>query len=120
VTVSTQDYDFEGPVTLRGRVVGQPALRIVPAVGQTASLFEIVNTDGTATMPTGYTRGGVSSMGPYLAVKSTSGAPADTDFSGASPVIPVPAVGTAIYNSNDSKIYVRHAAGTWKATAALS
>lgn len=113
------EFDVEfGNAIFRTRGQG---IRFAPAVGQTGTLFTPVNTDGTTTFPAGYTSfNGIVSVGIGAAVKTTAGVPADTDFSGATPVVPVPPIGSIIYSTSTKKLYVKDAAGSYLASVALT
>jgi hypothetical protein len=98
-----------------------PGIKFVPASAATNLLFTPVNTDGTATLPTGYTgAGGIGVFGVVAAVKTTAGVPADTDFSGATPAIALPPIGTMIWSTSTTKLYVRNAAGSYLASVAFT
>lgn len=119
--VPTPHFDAEiASARFRYRAAGT-SLKLVPATAQTAVLITAINSDNTETFPTGYTAwGGVGVVGPVAGIKSTSGAPADTDFSGATPVVPVPPVGSMIYNTNTHKLCIRDAAASWLISSVFS
>lgn len=122
VTVPTPEWDVE--ITngvLRGRNPAQAFLKLVPATSTTVPVITPINTDRSETFPTGYTSfGGIGSIGLCAAVKTTAGVPADTDFSGATPVVPVPPIGSIVYSTSTKKLYVKDAAGSYLASVALT
>jgi hypothetical protein len=121
VTVPTPEWDaeFGNVVWKAGSASSQ--IKLVPRSAQTSLFFTAVNTDGSATFPANYTSfGGIGSVGIAAALKTAAAAPADADFSGATPVVPAPPVGTMIYNTNTHKLYVRDAAASWLSTVAFT
>lgn len=119
--VPTPELDWEiGNGIFRAGTTGTP-IKLAGKTGLLVPFITPVNTDGTATLPTGYTgMGGLGSVGLVAAVKTTAGVPADTDFSGATPAIPLPPIGTTIYSTSTKKLYVRDAAGSYLASVALT
>lgn len=122
MTVPQPEWDIElTNAKFRGRNVGMAMLKFVPAVGQTVPFATVINTDGSETFPTGYTSfGGLGAIGLCAAVKTTAGVPADTDFSGATPVVPVPPIGSILYSTSTKKLYVKDAAASYLASVALT
>jgi len=122
MTVPMPEWDVElTNAKIRARQTATPTLKLVPAVSQTVALITPVNTDASVTFPTGYTSfGGVGSIGLMAAVKTTAGVPADTDFSGATPVVPVPPIGSIVYSTSTKKLYVKDAAASYLASVALT
>lgn len=122
MTVSTPELDLELANALyRARVGTTAMLKFVPKAAQTAALLTSINFDGTSTFPTGYTSwGGIGHAGPVAAIKSTSGAPADADFTGATPAISAPIVGSMIYNTNSHKLYIVDAASSYLSSVAFT
>lgn len=120
IPVPELDWEVQNGILRSGSTTGQ-ILKLSPKTSQTALIVTPINTDGTATFPTGYTSfGGFGSIGLAAAVKTTAGAPADTDFSGATPVVPVPPIGSIIYSTSTKKLYVRDAAGSYLSSVALT
>lgn len=122
MTVPQPEWDVElTNAKFRARNVGTAMLKLAPATSQTALLVAPINTDGTENLPAAYTAlGGLGAIGLVAAVKTTAGVPADTDWSGATPVIPVPPIGSIVYSTSTSKIYVKNAAASYLATVALT
>ncbi len=120
MTVPVPEYDVEfGNAVFRFRSGG--GIKYVGAAGSTGLFSTPINTDGTATLPTGYTAlGGIGVGGVCAAIKSTSGTTADADFTGATPAISAPPIGTLVYNTNTHKLQIRDAAGSWLISAAFS
>lgn len=56
--------------------------------------------------PTGRNSIGVQ----YLLPNKKAGTPSDADY----PASAIPPIGTIVYDTTNSKIWVRHAVGTWK------
>lgn len=120
VPVPELDWELQNAILRSGSVVGN-ILKIVPKALQTSVLITPINTDGSSTFPTGYTTfGGFGSIGLVAAVKTTAGVPADTDFSGATPVVPVPPIGSIVYSTSTKKLYVKDAAASYLASVALT
>lgn len=119
--VPTPEWDIElGNAIWRNAGVGS-MLKLASKTGQAVPHITPVNTDGTSTLPTGYTGfGGIGTAGVIAAVKTTAGVPADTDFSGATPAVPLPPIGTMIWSTSTTKLYVRNAAGSYLASVALT
>lgn len=119
VPTPEQDVEF-GNVIWRSGNTGT-TIKLAPKSGQTGLFITPVNIDATATFPTGYTSfGGVGAIGIAAAVKTTAGVPADTDFSGATPVVQVPPIGSVVYSTSTKKLYVKDAAGSYLASVALT
>ena len=119
--IPTPEQDIElGNAIWRNAGTGV-VLKLAPKTGQTLPFITPVNTDASGTFPTGYTgMGGIGTVGLVAAVKTTAGVPADTDYSGATPAIPLPPIGTIVYSTSTTKLYVRNAAGSYLATVALT
>lgn len=119
--VPTPELDWEiGNGIFRAASINS-TLRLAPKTGQLVPFITPCNTDGTQTLPTGYTgMGGLGTVGVIAAVKTTAGVPADTDYSGATPAIPLPPIGTMIWSTSTTKLYVKNAAGSYLATVALT
>lgn len=119
--VPTPEWDIElGNAIWRNAGTGS-VLKLAGKTGQTLPFITPVNTDATGTFPTGYTTfGGIGTVGLVAAVKTTAGVPADTDFSGATPAVPLPPIGTIIYSTSTKKLYARDAAGSYLASVALT
>lgn len=110
-----------GNAIFRSSAIGNNVFKLAPYVGQTAPLVTPINSDGSTTFPAGYTTwGGLGAIGLVAANKTTTGAPADTDFSGATPVVPVPPIGTLVYNTIDSKLFLRAGSASWKGSVAFT
>ena len=120
MTVPTPEFDVEFTNAIfRFRAGG--GIRIVGGVGSTNLFMTPANTDGTVTFPTGYTgMGGLGTVGVVAAVKTTAGVPADTDFSGATPAVALPPIGTILWSTSTTKLYVKNAAGSYLASVAFT
>lgn len=120
IPFSELDWELSS-AKLRSGNVATAAVKLVPKTSQTAIILTPINTDATETFPTGYTGfGGVGAIGLVAAVKTTAGVPADTDFSGATPVVPVPPIGSIVYSTSTSKLYVKNASASYLASVALT
>lgn len=73
-------------------------------IGEVGTLRDQVNRLQRA--PTGQNSIG----GLYLLPGKKAGIPSDADY----PSSALPPIGTMVYDTTNSKIWVRHAAGTWK------
>ena len=117
------DIDWEGHVKFRPANSAQTAISIIPKSGQSANLVTVRASDGTDPVVVGSgvtVLGSIGVAGPTLLVK-TSGAPTDADFTQATPVMPVPPVGTIAIVLATAKIDVKTAASAgWASTVALT
>jgi hypothetical protein len=122
MTIPTPAWDIElAHAHWQAASASAPMLKLVPKAAQTSALITVVNTDLTETFPTGYTSwGGIGSGGIQAAIKSTAGTTADADFTGATPALPAPPIGTMVYNTNTHKLQIRDAAASWLISAAFT
>jgi hypothetical protein len=62
------------------------------------------------TASTQYSQQRATGSGRPRPIPTKAGIPSDADYSAAT----MPPIGTIVYDTTNSKIWVRHAAGTWK------
>lgn len=122
MTVPLPEFDIEVANALwRLSSPGNPGIKLVHKAAATSLFITPVNTDASGTFPTGYTTfGGLGTGGLVAAVKTTAAVVADADFSGATPVVPAPPVGSLIYNNNTHKLFIRDAAASWLSSVAFT
>lgn len=124
MTVPTPDLDAEGHVKFRPAFAAQTAVSLIPKSAQSALLVTVRGSDGSDPViiaAGANTLGGLGTAGPVLFVRTNSAAPADADFTAATPAMPIPPVGTAILVAGSAKLYVKTTATAgWASTVALT
>jgi len=83
------------------------------ADGKTLRVIRGVNGSTPAVHANGAT---ITSHGRITSLATKAGIPSDADFNASA----LPPVGTLMYDTTNSKLSVRHSAGTWKQSAALT
>jgi hypothetical protein len=123
VTIVTQDWDLEGRQKFRPANTTTAAVEIVAPASHSGQIVKVLASNGDAPTVVGSgvaTLGGLSVAGPVLYVK-TNGAPADADFTAATPAMAIPPVGTICIVLSSAKLYVKTAAAAaWASSVALT
>lgn len=124
MTVPTPDLDAEGHVKFRPAFASQTAVSLIPKAAQTSLLVTVRGSDGSDPViiaAGANTLGGIGVIGPTLFVRTNSAAPADADFTAATPALPIPPVGSIVLVAGSAKLYVKTTATAgWASSVALT